>query len=150
METNNEQETQEVVLEDPKAVLAALERAKNDAKRSREEKEQLQEDLNKKNQIISDYSNKLLKEQVIKKLASEGIKDADRVLKFVALDSLSLDDSLDVIGFEDQMESLRNDLPEIFDPKLRVGGQADAAVQASVSTSYSASQLQAAKILGKL
>jgi hypothetical protein len=53
-------------------------------------------------------------------------------------------------GFEDEFESVKRDLPELFDPRLRVGGQADSAVQASVSTQYSATQLQAAKILGKL
>jgi hypothetical protein len=92
----------------------------------------------------------LLREKIKQRLSEEGIKDSSRVLKFMDMNSLQFDENLDVIGFEDQMEKLRNDLPEIFDPKLRVGGQADAAVQASVSTSYSASQLQAMKILGRL
>jgi len=41
-------------------------------------------------------------------------------------------------------------LPEIFDAKLRVGGQADSSLKATINTQYSATQLQAAKILGKL
>lgn len=150
METNNVENTEEVVIEDPKAVLSALERAKGDAKKFREQAEQLEVDLNSKNQMIASYSEKLLQEKVKQRLAEEGIKDSARVLKFVDLGSLQFDDNLDVIGFEDQIEKLRADLPEIFDPKLRVGGQADAAAKASVSTSYSASQLQAAKVLGRL
>lgn len=149
METNS-QENEEVTIEDPKAVLSALERAKNDAKRFREEKEKLESDLNNKEALISQYSSNLLQEKVKQRLSEEGIKDSSRVLKFMDINSLQFDDNFEVIGFEDQMEKLRNDLPEIFDPKLRVGGQADAAVQASVSTSYSASQLQAMKILGRL
>ena len=146
METNNE----EVVIEDPKAVLIALERAKSDAKKFREEKEQLENLLNNKDEVINSYSSVLLKEKIAKKISEEGIKDPDRVLKFVNMSNLSLDDNFDLIGFEDQIEQLKSDLPEIFDAKLRVGGQADTAVQATVSTKYSASQLQAARILGRL
>jgi hypothetical protein len=146
LETNNE----EVVIEDPKAVLIALERAKSDAKKFREEKEQLENLLNNKDEVINSYSSVLLKEKIAKKISEEGIKDPDRVLKFVNMSNLSLDDNFDLIGFEDQIEQLKSDLPEIFDAKLRVGGQADTAVQATVSTKYSASQLQAARILGRL
>lgn len=148
METNEKNE--EVTIEDPKAVLAALERAKGDAKKFREEKEQLEADLNSKSDAIKQYASKLIQEKVIQKINSEGIKDANRVLKFMNLDNLQLDDNLDIIGLEDQLSQLKNDLPEVFDAKLRVGGQADAAVTASVSTQYSASEMQAMKILGKL
>jgi len=148
LETNNPEN--EVVIEDPKAVLSALERAKNDAKKSREENEKLSNDLASKNNLISSYSQKLLQEKIKQKLSSEGIKDSERLMKFVDLDSINFDDELELVGFEDQLEKLKNDLPEIFDAKLRVGGQADAAVQATISTRYSASQLQAAKILGKI
>ena len=57
---------------------------------------------------------------------------------------------MNLVGLEDQIEALKNDLPEIFDPKLRVGGQADASIKTSVSTQYSATQLQAMRILGRL
>ena len=146
----NDAQENEVVIEDPKAVLAALDRAKSDAKKFREEKELLESTLATKDQTISTYTNKLIQEKIAQKIASEGIKDPQRVLKFVKTENLSLDENFDLIGFEDQIETLKQDLPEVFDPKLRVGGQADAAVQASVSTRYSASEMQAAKILGKL
>ena len=150
MNNPEEMTENESVIQDPKAVLGALERAKVDAKRFREEKEQLELNLNAKDELISQYSTKLLNEKVIQKIKNEGIKDADRILKFMDFNKLELDGNLDLIGFEDQFDQLRNDLPEVFDAKLRVGGQADTAVQATVSTQYSASQLQAAKILGKL
>lgn len=152
METQNNitDNNEEVVIEDPRAVLSALERAKSDAKRFREEKENLSREIETKEEVIAKYSNSLLREKIAKKISEEGIKDAERVLKFVNMSSLSLDDNFDLIGFEDQIEQLKNDLPEIFDAKLRVGGQADTAVQATVSTKYSATQLQAARILGRL
>lgn len=156
METNNTEQvatevtTEETTLNDPKAVLAALDRAKSDAKRFREEKEKLEVDLNSTNQKIADFSGKLLHEKVLQKISDEGVKDPRRLLKFMDLTKFEFDDNFDVIGFEKQFNQLKEDLPEIFDPKFRVGGQADTAIKASVSTQYTATQLQAAKILGKL
>lgn len=151
METNEQvtEEVTEVTIEDPKAVLAALDRAKADAKKFREEKEKLEIDLNSKDQTIAEYSTKLLREKVIQKISAEGIKDPKRILKFMNINTLEFDENLEVVGFEDQFNQIKEDLPEIFDAKLRVGGQADAGVKATVSTQYSATQLQAAKILGK-
>ncbi len=153
METNNTEETtttEDTTLNDPKAVLAALDRAKNDAKKFREEKEKLEVDLNSSNQKIAEFSGKLLHEKVLQKISAEGVKEPRRLLKFMDLTKFEFDQDLNVVGFEDQFKQLQEDLPEIFDPKLRVGGQADTAVKASVSTQYTATQLQAAKILGKL
>jgi hypothetical protein len=152
LETNNTEETttEETTLNDPKAVLAALDRAKSDAKKFREEKEKLEIDLNSSNQKIAEFSGKLLHEKVLQKISAEGVKEPRRLLKFMDLTKFEFDEDLNVLGFEDQFKQLQEDLPEIFDPKLRVGGQADTAVKASVSTRYSATELQAAKILGKL
>lgn len=147
-ETN--QEEVPVVIEDPKAVLDALDRAKSDAKKFREEKEKLEVDLNSKNQTIAEFSTKLLREKVIQKIAAEGIKDPKRILKFMNINTLQFDENLEIVGFDDQFNQIKEDLPEIFDPKLRVGGQADTAVKASVSTQFTATQLQAAKILGRI
>jgi hypothetical protein len=142
--------TPEVTIDDPKAVLAALDRAKADAKKFREEKEKLEIDLNSKDQLVAEYSGKLLREKVLQKISAEGIKDPQRVLKFMNLNNLNFDENFEVSGFEDQLTQLKEDLPEVFDAKIRVGGQADTAIKASVSTQYSATQLQAAKILGLL
>lgn len=156
METNNTEQatieatTEETTLNDPKAVLAALDRAKSDAKKFREEKEKLEVDLNSTNQKIAEFSGKLLHEKVLQKISDEGVKDPRRLLRFMDLTKFEFDDNFDVVGFESQFNQLKEDLPEIFDPKLRVGGQADTAVKATVSTRYSATELQAAKILGKL
>jgi hypothetical protein len=151
-ENNNmeqSQENTEPVIEDAKAVLSALERAKSDAKKFREEKEKLEKDLNDKDQTIAQYSGKLLKEKIVQKLSIEGLKDPERFLKFIDTTNLEFDENYEIVGLNKQLEQLKQDLPEIFDAKLRVGGQADTAIKASVSTRYSASEMQAAKILGK-
>lgn len=154
LETNNTetteiQENSEVVIDDPKAVLAALERAKGDAKKFREEKEKLETDLSSKDQAIAEYSGKLLREKIVQKLAAEGLKEPKRFLKFIDTLKLEFDENYEVVGLDEQLKQLKEDLPEIFDAKLRVGGQADAAIKASVSTQYTATEMQAAKILGR-
>lgn len=151
METNNTEvvESQEPVINDPKAVLEALDRAKNDAKKFREEKEKLEIDLNSKDQKIADFSGRLLQEKILQKLSSEGLKDPKRFVKYLDRTKLEFNDDLEIIGLDEQLEELKKDFPEIFDAKVRVGGQADTAVKASVVTQYSASEMQAAKILGK-
>lgn len=155
METENTQtqettETNEVVIDDPKAVLAALDRAKQDAKRFREEKEKLEIDLNSKDLKIAEFSGKLLDEKIMQKLSAEGIKEPRRVLKFLNMTTLKFDENLEVVGFEDQFNQLKEDLPELFDAKVRVGGQADTAVSTTVNTRISATEMQARKILGRI
>lgn len=155
LETENTQtqettETNEVVIDDPKAVLAALDRAKQDAKRFREEKEKLEIDLNSKDLKIAEFSGKLLDEKIMQKLSAEGIKEPRRVLKFLNMTTLKFDENLEVVGFEDQFNQLKEDLPELFDAKVRVGGQADTAVSTTVNTRISATEMQARKILGRI
>jgi len=153
LETNNNEvteTTEEATLNDPKAVLAALDRAKNDAKKFREEKERLEIDLNSSNQKIAEFSGKLLKEKVAQRLSAEGLKEPKRFIKYLDTLKLDFDENLEVTGLDEQLEQLKADLPEIFDAKLRVGGQADSSLKATINTQYSATQLQAAKILGKL
>lgn len=144
------QTEQEVKIEDPAAVLGALERAKAEAKKFREEKEKLEADLQTTTELVANYSSKLLQEKVKAKFDSNGLKDANRFMRFVDFGQLSLDDNNELIGFDTQLESLKQDLPEIFDPKLRVGGQANTAESTSVNTRISATELQARQILGKI
>lgn len=151
MEQSENQVTEkEITIEDPIAVLSALDRAKADAKKFREEKEKLESDLNVKVGIINDYNNKLLQNTVKSRLEKDGIENPERLLKFVDFEKLQLDAESNLVGFEDQLEGLKADLPEIFDAKLRVGGKADGAASTSVSTKISATELQARTILGKI
>jgi hypothetical protein len=143
-------QVEEVKIEDPAAVLGALERAKAEAKKFREEKEKLENDLKTSTETIANYSSKLLQEKVKSNFEANGIKDSGRFMRFIDFNQLSLDENNEVAGLDDQITALKNDLPEIFDPKLRVGGQADTAASTSVNTRISATELQARKILGKI
>ena len=74
---------------------------------------------------------------------------SDRLLKFIKFDTLSLDEELNLVGFEEQMEQIKTDFPEIFDPKLLVAGKADSADSKPVNKPLSASEKQAALVLGR-
>lgn len=149
-QTQSEAVEQEIVIEDPKAVLEALDRAKNDAKKFREEKEKLENDLNTRNQLVAQYSDKLLREKVKAEFEKQGFKDSERLFKFINFSELEFDEEYNIIGFDKQFKELKNNFPEIFDAKLRVGGQADGAASTVVNTRISATELQARKILGRL
>jgi len=136
-------------IKDPKAVLNALERAKSEAKRFREEKEALESNISSLTQQNSAMSGKLLREKTRAAITELGIKDADRLIKYVDFNQLDFDDNFDVIGLSDQIDNIRKDLPELFDPKLRVAGQADAADVKPAPTGRSASETQAKYLLGR-
>jgi hypothetical protein len=151
MEQSENQVTEkEITIEDPVAVLSALERAKADAKKFREEKEKLESDLNVKVELINNYNTKMLQDSVKSRLEKDGIENPERFLKFINFEKIQLDAENKLVGFEDQLDGLKTDLPEIFDPKIRVGGKADGAASTSVSTKISATELQARTILGKI
>lgn len=149
MEENTQQDGTSEEIKDPAAVLAALERAKKDAKAAREEKEALEAKLTQYEQDNAKFSGRLLRERVIQELSNHNITNTERILKFVKFDSLSFDDELNIVGLEDQIKELKSDFPELFDPKLLVAGKADSAESAPVDKKLSASERQAMAVLGR-
>jgi hypothetical protein len=149
MEENTQMDGTSEEIKDPAAVLAALDRAKKDAKAAREEKEALEARLAQYEQDNAKVSGKLLREKVIQELAKLNITNTERILKFVKFESLSFDDELNVVGFDEQMKELKADFPELFDPKLLVAGKADSAESAPIDKKLSASERQAMAVLGR-
>ena len=136
-------------IKDPEAVLAALDRAKKDAKQFREEKEALEAKLAQYEQENAKYSGNLLREKVIKELSKSWVGNHDRLLKYLKFENLSFDDELNVVGLEDQIKELQKDFPELFDPKLLVGGKADSADVKAVDKPMSTSEKLAKIALGR-
>lgn len=150
MEEQIEEGQEDFEIKDPKAVLSALERAKSEAKRFREEKEDLSHKLSALEDQNAQFAGALLRQKTKEKIADSGIKDPERILKYINFDKLDANPLLDEInGLDEQLESIKNDLPELFDPKLRVGGQADAADKQTSAKPTSASELQARYLLGR-
>jgi len=136
-------------IRDPEAVLAALDRAKKDAKESRLEKERLEQELQKQSDELVKYSGKLLREKIEKELSKLNISNSDRVLKYLNTANLTFDDDFNIIGLDDQIKEMKKDFPELFDPKLLVGGKADAGATQSVEKKVSTSELLAKIAMGR-
>jgi hypothetical protein len=149
MEENTQMDGTSEEIKDPAAVLAALDRAKKDAKTAREEKEALEAKLAQYEQDNAKVSGRLLRERVIQELSNHNITNTERILKFVKFDSLSFDDELNVVGLDEQIKELKTDFPELFDPKLLVAGKADSAESAPMDKKLSASERQAMAVLGR-
>lgn len=131
----SEENNQTPEIKDPKAVLDALERAKADAKKFREELEALQEghaELVKAKNAL-DETVKSLQESdgtwknKTKELLVKGHlgPNAERVMKFLDMNAITLGDDGEVAGLNEAVAKVKSDLPELFDPKKRVGGAAD-------------------------
>jgi len=141
--------TESEEIKDPAAVLAALDRAKKDAKQFREEKEALEVQIDKYRNENAKYSGKLLREKVMQQLAELKLANTDRLFKYLKLDELSFDEELNIVGLEDQIKGIKEDFPELFDPKLLVAGKADSADSTPVDRKISASERQAMAVLGR-
>lgn len=148
-ETQEQLNNETPEIKDPKAVLDALDRAKADAKRFREEKEALEESLSSKDQKIAEYSGRLLRDQVKRSIAELNLTNSDRILKYIDFNKLDFDSEFNITGLNDQITGLKQDFPELFDPKLLVGGKADSADANVVNAKLSVSERQARMLLGK-
>lgn len=136
-------------IKDPQAVLNALDRAKKDAKQFRLEKEELEKQLNDVSEKTTLIKSKFINDRIKNHLAGLGIQNAERLMKYIKVDALVLNEELELEGLEEQIESVKSDFPELFDPKLLVGGKADSAQATPVNKKLSASEMQAKLVLGR-
>jgi predicted nuclease with TOPRIM domain len=119
-------------VKNPEAVLAELRRAQADLKNLREEfnalkaeKDTLVEQLEAEGGNTTAMRQKAIEAETRRALAAQGIKDVDRLMRYVGTDGLDFDDQGKLTGLDERLNTLKTDLPEVFDPKLRVGGKAD-------------------------
>jgi len=126
-----------------------LEKAKAEAKRTRLEKEELEVRLTELINKTSLTQARLMDEKILKNLSSLGIPNGSKLMKYIKLDQLQLTDDFEVAGLQDQIDTLKTDFPELFDPKIIVGGKADSAMSKPIDVTVSVSDLQAKSILFK-
>lgn len=86
--------------------------------------------------VSEDETISALRAQVTKaeaklRLQKEGIKDVDRVVGRMDFSNVGFDDDGNINGLDEQVESLKTDIPELFDHKRRVAGGADGSSQGS-------------------
>jgi glutathionylspermidine synthase len=147
-------------IENPEAVLAALERAKSDAKKYRENAEALAAEVT----ALQTSTDEM--KAVIKSMEDGGnewkdkakallIKDslneanADRVMKFLDVSSIDFDEDGKLTGLDDAIAKVKADLPELFDVKRAVGGEADQFQKEDVKTNPTGTDIQVARLFNK-
>ena len=103
----------------------ALDRYKKENEKFRTERDEFKAaaDNNEANAALRE---RVLKAEAAAKLTATGVKGADRFAKYIDFSKLEFDEEGNITGLDDQIESIKGDFSEVFDPKRRVGGQADA------------------------
>ncbi len=133
MELNKDTYTKEEVLsllggiEDPKAVLSALDRAKEEAKAYREERDTYKKQVEESTagEEIKKWRTRSVKTDAKNALKENGYTNADRLLSFMDLEALEYDDKDNLTGLNEQLKAVQDKLPELFDIRKAVGGAAD-------------------------
>lgn len=148
MENTEISEGTSVEIKDPNAVLSALDRAKSDAKKFRQEKEALEAQYSTYKEKTDKLTNRLVNENINKQLNTLGIPNAERLLKYIDIAKLEISEDLEVDGLEDQIANIKNDFPELFDHKTIVGGKANSGARNATEVSLTASEVQAKMVLG--
>lgn len=109
-------------IEDAEKFLNAYYGAMEDAKTLREENKTLQTQLEStSDEEISKWRTRALQAEAKATLESQGIKNPDRILKYLNLDGVDFDEEGNLTGLDDKVNEVKTDFPELFDVKRRAG-----------------------------
>lgn len=141
---------EDMTQEDIDKMQSALDRFKKENERFRTERDEYRSAA-ENNEANAKLRDRLLAAEAKSRLAATGVKDAERFSKYIDFSKLSVDEEDNIIGLDDQIEAIKGDFKEVFDPKRRVGGQADAGdkTPADVATK-SVTELQLDAIWGSI
>lgn len=141
-------EVEEVTIENPKAVLAALDRAKEDAKKFREQYEQLVSETEAVRAELTAIQTER-KNVLIERAVQDAGADPKRVMQFIKLDGIEYKDGK-LEGFEEAFGTVKTALPELFDAKRRVGGKVEGEINGNPNHVKNTSEIQAERLLGNM
>jgi len=119
--------TEEV--KDPEGLLKAYNKAKEDLvnlradmkalEKERDELKELNESLSPDQ--INKYRERAIRSEIKADLEAQGIKNAERILKYVNLEGVDYDEEGNLNGVDDKLSVIKEDFPELFDTKRRAG-----------------------------
>jgi uncharacterized protein (DUF3084 family) len=141
-----EEKTEEVVeIKDPAKLLKMYEEAKDNLVKLRKQHKELQDELAEVGaEAAKMWKDKAILAEAKALLTDSGVADVDRILKYVDLNDLETDENNNIVGLDEKVESLKTDLPELFDVKKRAGKvNADIHEKKPVKVEKSPSELQA-------
>lgn len=113
-------------IKDPEGLLKAYNKAKEDLVALRAElaevakaKDALDAEREQISGAVEKWKKTALDAKALASLQEQGIKDPERILKYVKLDGVDLDDEGNVTGLDDNLKTVKSDFPELFDVKRR-------------------------------
>lgn len=136
---------EEMTQEDVDKMQNRLDESKAEAKKFREQRDEFKAAA-ENNETNSKLKERALRAEAKLKVAALGVKDPDRIVKYLSLDGLEFDDEGNVTGLDDSISTVKGDFPELFDPKRRVAGQVDSAVNSPVKAEKSVTEMQVDKL----
>lgn len=137
---------EDLTQEDVDKMEGALDRYKKENQRFRTERDEYKAAA-EAGEVNERFKSKALQAEAKVKLNALGIKDPDRIVKYLSWDGVDFDDKDGIVGLYKSIETVKTDFPELFDTKRRVGGRIDAAADNPANMPKSVSQLQAESIL---
>lgn len=109
-------------IQNPEAFLRAYRKMKDDLRDLRAENKSLTQQIESVDEdAVTKWKERAVKAEAKLNLEGQGIKDADRILKYVSLDGVDFDEEGNLSGLDDKLEGIKTDFPELFDTKRRAG-----------------------------
>jgi hypothetical protein len=116
---------EDLTQEDVDRMEKALDRYKSENEKFRTQRDEFKAAA-ESNEANAKLRERLLQTEAKARLISTGAKDAERFAKYIDFSKVTVDDEDNIVGLDDQIETIKGDFAEVFDPKRRVGGLADA------------------------
>lgn len=140
-------------IKDPEAFLTAYYKAMDDAKETRDENKRLREQADEgggMEEEVNKWKSRALKAEAKSTLEGQGIKNAERILKYLNLEGVDFDETGNLKGLDDKVNEVKADFPELFDAKKRAGrSSADIHADNPADKKVSGSEAQVARIFNK-
>lgn len=136
---------EDITQDDLDRMEKALDRYKKENEKFRTERDEFKS-LADNNEANSALRDRALKAEAKAKLTEQGIKDVDRFVKRLDFNSVGLDEDGNLTGLDEQIDGFKNDFPEVFDAKRRVGGQADVGERTPTQAPKSTTEMQLSQL----
>jgi len=164
-DSETEEETEEAeddyvppTKEDFVKMQAALQKANKEATRNRLALKELREKAEEGNSETevekarkaaeASWKPRVVKSAAKAALLSAGAGKPERLLKLVDVDKCDVDEDGDVAGLDDQIDELREEYPELFEAKTTKRTRVETGDRTAKPRTKSATELQAAALLG--
>jgi hypothetical protein len=139
---------EEMTQEDVDRMQSALDDFKKENQKFREQRDEFKKAA-EGNEVNAKLKERALRAEAKLKVSELGVKDPERIVKYLKLDTVDFDEEDNVTGLDDSIESVKADFPELFDAKRRVGGKIDAAAANPVKAQKSVTEAQVDRLFSK-